>query len=53
MDSQADARTPDEEDESPGFFPSWGSLYWSVAIYTLVSVLVLYWITVALDFRIS
>lgn len=53
MDNHVDSRTTDDEDESLGFFPSWRSLYWSVVIYTLACVLVLYWITVALDFRIS
>lgn len=50
MDAQA---TPEEDDDDLGFFPSWASLYWSVVIYTVASVLVLYWITVALDFRVS
>jgi hypothetical protein len=42
-----------EEDDDLGFFPSWNSLYWSVVVYTAASILVLYWITVALDYRIS
>ena len=42
-----------EDDDDLGFFPSWKSLYWSVAVYTMVTILLLYWITVALDFRIS
>jgi hypothetical protein len=52
-DTTNDAQAPSEEDEGLGFFRSWGSLYLSVVIYTAASIAVLYWITVALDFRPS
>lgn len=52
-DDQVNGQSAAEADESLGFFPSWKSLYWSVFIYTVVSILVLYWITVAFDFRVA
>jgi hypothetical protein len=53
MDPIAGGQPASEDDEAPGFFRSWGSLYVSVVVYTVVSILLLYWITVALDFRVS
>lgn len=44
---------PDDEmadaDESLGFFPSWGSLYATVIVYTIGLVIVLYVLTRVLD----
>ncbi len=41
----------DEGDEGPiGIFPSWKAAYASVAVATLLMIVLLYWFTVALDF---
>ncbi len=41
---------PADEDGRIGIFPSWGSLYLSVTLYTAALVAVLYLLTRILDF---
>ena len=49
----AEGQAQEEADEDLGFFRSWGSLYFSVIVYTGVMIVLLYWFTVAFDFRVS
>jgi len=37
------------EDEPPPFFGSWNRIYAAILVYVLVLVLLLYWMTVALN----
>ncbi len=43
----------DEDGGQIGIFPSWGWLYGSVIVYTLLLIVVLYVLSTALDFRAS
>ena len=45
---------PDDGDEGPiGIFPSWRAVYWSVAIYTLILVVILAVFTSVFDFSVG
>ena len=39
----------EEQDESPPFGGSWNRIYVAVAVYTVLIILALYWMTVALN----
>lgn len=41
-----------EDDEAPpgGVFRSWTGVYWSVVVATVLTIVLLYWFTVALDY---
>ena len=43
----------DEDGGRIGIFPSWGWLYGSVIVYTLLLIVLLYVLSVMLDFRAS
>ncbi len=43
----------DEKDERVGIFPSWNWLYLTVIVYATVIILLLYLLTIALDYSIQ
>jgi hypothetical protein len=44
----------DEEDSGPiGIFPSWSAVYWSVVIYTVAVIAILWVFTVAFNHSVS
>ena len=49
-----DSHLPPEEDSGPiGIFPSWTAVYWSVVIYTVVLIAVLWIFTVVFDHSVQ
>ena len=43
----------EDHDERIGIFPSWNVLYLVVIVYTIVLILLLYFLTIALDHSVS
>jgi len=43
----------DDDDERIGIFPSWNVLYLVVIIYSIILILLLYFLTIALDYSVS
>ncbi|TDI15396.1 MAG: hypothetical protein E2P05_07035 [Acidobacteria bacterium] len=43
----------EDHDERIGIFPSWNVLYLAVVVYTIVLILLLYFLTIALDYSVS
>lgn len=50
VDSPGDGPVPVEEEPPGGIFRSWTAVYASVAVVTVLMIVLLYWFTVALDF---
>jgi len=49
-----DSQPPDDEDAGPiGIFPSWKAVYWSVVIYTLGLIGLLWIFTVLFDHSVQ
>lgn len=49
-----ETKAHDDEDRGPiGIFPSWSALYWSVIIYTVAMVAILWGFTVAFNHSVS
>ncbi len=44
---------PEDQDERIGIFPSWNVLYLVFIFYTIVLILLLYFLTLALDYSVS
>jgi hypothetical protein len=44
-----DGRATEGDDDRVGIFPSWRALYWTVAVYAVLLVAALQYITIALD----
>ncbi len=42
-----------DQDGRIGIFPSWNVLYLVVIVYTIILILLLYFLTIALDFSVS
>lgn len=49
-DAAAEADSDSGDDGRIGIFPTWGSLYVSVVVYTVALIAILYAFTVLLDF---
>lgn len=43
----------EDHDERIGIFPSWNVLYLAVVVYTIILILLLYFLTIALDYSVS
>lgn len=43
----------EDQDERIGIFPSWNVLYLVVIVYTTILILLLYCLTIALDYSVS
>ncbi len=43
----------EDHDERIGIFPSWNVLYLVVIVYTIILILLLYFLTITLDYSVS
>ncbi len=43
----------EDQDGRIGIFPTWNVLYLAVIIYTIILILLLYFLTIALDYSVS
>ncbi len=43
----------EDHDERIGIFPSWKVVYVVVIVYTIILILLLYFLTIALDYSVS
>ncbi len=43
----------EDQDGRIGIFPSWNVLYLAVIVYTIILILLLYFVTIALDYSVS
>jgi hypothetical protein len=43
----------EDQDERIGIFPSWNVLYLAVIVYSIILILLLYFLTIALDYSVS
>ena len=51
--SEGRASEPEDENGAIGIFPSWGWLYVSIIVYTVLAIALLHVFTVTLDFSLS
>ena len=53
VESEGRASEPEDENGAIGIFPSWGWLYVSIIVYTVLVIALLHVFTVTLDFSLS